>query len=428
MTLKARTVLMVTAVVAIAVLATAAALAYSTRNAILDQTREDGLLIAELLARSAGFANHVPQDVEGAIGQQMVVEATIAAHLVAIAEQAGLTPDQINDHLRQITDNTLLDEFWITDSKGHAYLRTRANVDFTFSPDPHRQPQASAFWPLLAGTAVTVVQETREREIGEVYKYVGVAGIDKPRIVQVGYQDTFLGQLRQQMGMTRLVEELVAGGQVIALQVVDDGLVTLAYSAMPGLPADQSFDSSDEAAALQVIAGNRAESFLDDNGQSLKVISPVLGGDGRVIGATLVALPTDHVREAMQQQLAAAAVVAAFVLAIGGGVSAVLARRVTEPVERLTAAAAGIESGKYDLAALAAVTRRTDELGRMARVFEHMAKEVYNREQRLTQQVAELRIEIDDARRARQVAEITDTQFFQSLQAKARKLKDQAAS
>ena len=40
-----------------------------------------------------------------------------------------------------------------------------------------------------------------------------------------------------------------------------------------------------------------------------------------------------------------------------------------------------------------------------------MAREVYAREQRLKQEVQQLRIEIDEARTARQVAEITETVF-----------------
>jgi CheY-like chemotaxis protein len=47
----------------------------------------------------------------------------------------------------------------------------------------------------------------------------------------------------------------------------------------------------------------------------------------------------------------------------------------------------------------------------------------YAREQRLRQQIEELRIEIDESRKARQVAEITETDYFQTLQQKARKMR-----
>ena len=88
--------------------------------------------------------------------------------------------------LISIAEKSAAQEFWITDSSGHAYL-TNTGVDFTFSPDPAKQPQASAFWPLINGGKKIVIQEARKREIdNRVFKYVGVAGVDKPRIVQVG--------------------------------------------------------------------------------------------------------------------------------------------------------------------------------------------------------------------------------------------------
>jgi hypothetical protein len=48
---------------------------------------------------------------------------------------------------------------------------------------------------------------------------------------------------------------------------------------------------------------------------------------------------------------------------------------------------------------------------------------VHAREQRLKQEVQQLRIEIDEARTARQVAEITETDYFQDLQRKADQLR-----
>jgi hypothetical protein len=125
-------------------------------------------------------------DCEDLIAQHMVGEALLAAHLVALAEKAGMKMTDIDAILTSIAEKSAAQEFWITDSSGHAYL-TNTGVDFTFSPDPAKQPQASAFWPLINGGKKIVIQEARKREIdNRVFKYVGVAGVDKPRIVQVG--------------------------------------------------------------------------------------------------------------------------------------------------------------------------------------------------------------------------------------------------
>jgi CheY-like chemotaxis protein len=92
-------------------------------------------------------------------------------------------------------------------------------------------------------------------------------------------------------------------------------------------------------------------------------------------------------------------------------------------VDYVIAAAAAVEAGEFDPETLARVATRRDELGRLARVFQQMAREVHAREQRLKQEVQQLRIEIDEARTARQVAEITETDYFQDLQRKADQLR-----
>jgi DNA-binding response OmpR family regulator len=92
-------------------------------------------------------------------------------------------------------------------------------------------------------------------------------------------------------------------------------------------------------------------------------------------------------------------------------------------VARVTAAAAAVEAGTFDPDSLADVAGRGDELGGLARVFQGMAREVRGREQRLRQEVRELRITIDQARKARQVAEITETDYFQRLRQRAGELR-----
>jgi hypothetical protein len=123
---------------------------------------------------------------EDKIARHMVGEAMLAAQFVAAAEKDGMPASAINAVLKDVAANSAIQEFWITDSAGHAYL-TNTGIDFTFSADPAKQPQASVFWPLITGAKKVVIQAARKREIdNQIFKYVGVAGIDKPRIVQVG--------------------------------------------------------------------------------------------------------------------------------------------------------------------------------------------------------------------------------------------------
>jgi YesN/AraC family two-component response regulator len=98
-----------------------------------------------------------------------------------------------------------------------------------------------------------------------------------------------------------------------------------------------------------------------------------------------------------------------------------------QQVARLTDAAAAIEAGEFDVASLDVVAECGGELGRLGRVFQQMAREVYAREQRLKQEVQELRIKIDEARKARLVAEVTESDYFRRLQQRAHALRSRAA-
>jgi DNA repair ATPase RecN len=94
---------------------------------------------------------------------------------------------------------------------------------------------------------------------------------------------------------------------------------------------------------------------------------------------------------------------------------------------KVTSAAMALEAGIYESESLDDVAERTDELGHLARVFQRMEREVYAREQRLKNQVAQLRIEIDSVTQAQQIAEITETDYFQNLRKRANDLREKRA-
>ncbi|MCY4000886.1 MAG: hypothetical protein OXF06_07830 [Bacteroidetes bacterium] len=129
------------------------------------------------------------------LDEQMTGQARICAHLVAAAEGHGHSPSEIISIFDAILDKTVLDELWVTDSEGSVYLtNVRGDdgqpINFRFSDDSTAQPQASAFFPLLSANIDSdecITQAAQTREIDwDIFKYVGVSGIDQPRIVQVG--------------------------------------------------------------------------------------------------------------------------------------------------------------------------------------------------------------------------------------------------
>jgi len=92
-----------------------------------------------------------------------------------------------------------------------------------------------------------------------------------------------------------------------------------------------------------------------------------------------------------------------------------------EQVNKITAAAAAVDEGSFQPASLDVVAARTDQLGQLARMFQLMAASVAQRENQLKQQLLELTIEIDQAKLAQQVAQITESSYFQEIQAEVAK-------
>ena len=199
MRLPVRVFLVMAALLGITVITISATMLYRSAHALQEEVQIAAIQTVELL--SAEFAEigeislaNVAKTLDSTLNDQMIAQARITAHIVAAAEQAGYRPPEVLALLDEIVAGTVLEEIWITDETAFAYLtsvrdREGQRVRFTFDPDPVVQPQASKFYVLLnsIGGNNYITQPAQVREIDKkVYKYVGVPGIDKPRIVQVG--------------------------------------------------------------------------------------------------------------------------------------------------------------------------------------------------------------------------------------------------
>lgn len=381
MTLRTRTLLVVTSLLAAAVLTTTGVLAWSSRRGLLAETEDHGLAIARLLAQSAAFGTQVMEDVEAAIGEQMLIEATIAAHLVAVAEAAGVPHREIIGRLESIVENSALDEFWITDETGRAIYNTEG-VDFTFSPDSAEQPQAHVFHELLTGESRSVVQQAMKREIDtQVFKYAGVGGVDKPRIVQVGYHASFLDELRARVGLPRLMQQVIASGSVLAIRVLDRNLQTVEYAGAGELAGQPDLAEADLARLRQLSGGGGPAASVLKEGV-LEVMTPIGDESGELAGgAIIVSLPTNHVRATIRRQVRLAALLSFAVMLVGSGVSVLGANAIARPITQLTRMSRRIAEG--DLAQRID-TRAGGEIGSLAASFNEMAR-------RLSESIEELK-------------------------------------
>ncbi len=66
------------------------------------------------------------------------------------------------------------------------------------------------------------------------------------------------------------------------------------------------------------------------------------------------------------------------------------------------------------------------EISGLVSAFFHMVEDVKAREEHLQRQMQELRIEIDQVKKIKQVSEITETEYFKQLQTEAQRLRERA--
>lgn len=117
-----------------------------------------------------------------------------------------------------------------------------------------------------------------------------------------------------------------------------------------------------------------------------------------------------------------------------GGITAMIAiflgLSISQPIHALTVAAQALEHDDFDShvlelhQSLVKLVHPQDDMGQLVRVFLEMAEQVRMRDHQLKMQVQELRIEIDEVKRANEVTEITENEHFQQLLNKIEKLKE----
>ncbi len=124
---------------------------------------------------------------DDAVSRHMVGQAMLTAHFIAAALKAGMSNDDINAALTKVAAGSAISEFWISDEKGRIEFTNVPGTSFRFPTNPAGKSQAAPFAALLDGSKSVVVQGFQARELdARMFKYVGVAGVDKRRIVQVG--------------------------------------------------------------------------------------------------------------------------------------------------------------------------------------------------------------------------------------------------
>jgi signal transduction histidine kinase len=150
----------------------------------------------------------------------------------------------------------------------------------------------------------------------------------------------------------------------------------------------------------------------------------LLDENGDTGGAAFLTINADWLFEGRDQIILSTIALALILYPLVIAAAYLITGMLTRPLQLFTRAAEGVERGDpYRPDLLKPVETYSDELGKLARVFNGMAAQVQAREDALKEQVRSLEIQIDMVKQQEQVEEITENDFFHDLQRKKSELK-----
>jgi serine phosphatase RsbU (regulator of sigma subunit) len=347
-----------------------------TKNAYLN-----GQNVTRLATLNIEHGTALPDKVMERVGDQMLFSALLLAELVAVSEnEAGKSPEEINAILRRVVETAQsagaplpIDDLWVTDENGRIYIGLEA-IEFQFSPDADQQPQSHEFHPLLDSRVSPVIQSfgPRDRD-GENFKYVGVPGVDKPRIIQVGVGEHLLDSINRDFSVQNVVDHFATGIDVSSILIVnEDGEV----SAKAGRPLDefQGENSSDLIGfCTRYLAKDNAPVDIMFYGGELAVVTRLPSRDGEPARAMVMIYQIDRVNELITgaaKEIFAASIV---IVVVAIGIIYLLSRSISRPILELADGAREFGKGNFDYRVKA---RSDDEIGTLANAFNAMAVNV----------------------------------------------------
>jgi methyl-accepting chemotaxis protein len=169
------------------------------------------------------------------------------------------------------------------------------------------------------------------------------------------------------------------------------------------------------------------DTYTDQWGSWVSAYYSIKNSEGKIVGLIGVDFEASYVnqiREDILNNMIVVFIIGYLVLFL---LVFFISTSISRPMLKLTHAARAIGEGNYETNLSALKNAKVkDEISTLADVFDIMVGKVYQREQNLRRQVEELKIEIDEVKRSKQLNEIVDTDFFRELQNKAKVMRNRA--
>ncbi|MCC6144915.1 MAG: SpoIIE family protein phosphatase, partial [Candidatus Hydrogenedentes bacterium] len=240
----------------------------------------------------------------------------------------------------------LVDEFWITDENGDAYINTKG-VPFTFAPG---QNQASEFLPLLHGRQEPVIQDLRARELDQKpYLYVGVPGADKPRIVQVGAGEDLIGEIRNAFNLQRVLDQYLLQTDVDFIAVIAaDGAIVAKASSGPDRHLTAAESNFVRGFNRQDREPFQLQEFPSEEGpENIGVVTRLVGGDPANPQSLFMVYRTLPMMNLLRRSAVYIIGVGLLLMLLALALSLFLSRRLSQPVGQLAAVVSRFGAGDF---------------------------------------------------------------------------------
>jgi len=346
-----------------------------------------GRIVTALAARNVELGIRLPERVLATVGEQMVVSSLLTGELVALAEAEGYTASEISAKLQRVIDRSravrgypLVDEFWITDEHGKAYIHTSPEP-FEFAPDPQGESQAEVFLDLLEPGATPIIQDLQARSLdGKPFMYAGSAGVDQPRIVQLGVSTTLVDSVRSDYKLSEVLEGFMNDMDVVRIAVVGSEGETMAALGQPLNPGEALVDGDVREFCRAYLRNPTPEGFsvkemanLEGN-RYIGVVTRIPAGTDNEYVALFMQYQTAGLSDLLQFTVRVIVYVGISLLVAGFVLSLWLGRRLSLPLGQLTTAVQSFGHG--DLGKRVRIKRAYKEVHALESTFNTMADRI----------------------------------------------------
>jgi len=390
MNLKQRLLSVVLPLLTLSVVVSVYGLSHFAKRTALQQASQDGQILANVLLRTIEVSQTVEVGTEEMAAKHLIVSARILSNYVAVAESCKIPATTINDRLRNMVNPDLLGEVLISDQLGKTTFSNLPEDRLKNQIDPLKDHEAEAFWPLLkASKEMSITQPLKRRNRdGRLFKYVGVPGVDRPRIVQVSMAGDDLKELQNTMGVQALLENVVLEDSIDRVWVVNQSLETQIFVDENNDPLMAEIEPADRLLLKEAISQNRPSTRLDPRHIAIAApLTAIVNTDNHTIGknsggkdpfirapvasgAILIHMSTDLMNDLLDQESTIAMITGGLSLLFGALLVAGLTRRIVKPIDEAVKATEQVASG--DLS----VQLSSDDHGETGKLLSALARMV----------------------------------------------------